>query len=143
MKKLLQLLLIVALVAPQGSMAGNPAFEQAVQLYKSRQYASALAGFQAVLKTYPRDASTHYYMALCYQGMNQVSLARQQYEWVAASNDPTLRSFASSGLAQLQKFPSTYSGAIAAAPTNLASRIASAAPRVNGRLKVIEFYTDW
>ena len=123
-------------------MASNPAFDQAVQKYKLRQYSAALVDFQTVLRANPRDAMTHYYMALCYQAMNQVSLAKQQYEWVAGSNDTTLRGYASSGLAQLQKFPSSYMGAITPSSPGVGARSGSA-PRINGRLKVIEFYTDW
>jgi tetratricopeptide (TPR) repeat protein len=142
MRKLLNLLVVLAFMAPQGSMASNPAFAQAVQKYKLRQYSAALVDFQTVLRANPRDPTTHYYMALCYQAMNQVALARQQYEWVASSNDATLRGYASSGLAQLQKFPSSYTGAITPSSPSVGVR-SGAAPRINGRLKVIEFYTDW
>lgn len=144
MKKLLQLMLILTSMAPQGALASNPAFDQAVQNYKARQYTQALVGFQTVLKANPMDTASHYYLALCYQGMNQISLAKQQFEWVAGSKDPQLRAYAASGLAQLQKFPTSRVGTIVAAPTRLASRNgAGAAPHLSGRLKVIEFYTDW
>lgn len=136
------MLLLVAQIS--AAQASSPVFDRAVQLYKAHQFGPALTTFQAFLKTNPSDAMSHYYMALCYQGTNQMSLSRQQYEWVSAkSPNAQLRSYAAAGLGQLGKYKTTYSGA-GPVPT-VASAGASSAPavKISGRLKVIEFYTDW
>jgi Tfp pilus assembly protein PilF len=124
--------------------ASSPVFDRAVQMYKAHQFGPALTAFQAFIRTNPSDAMSHYYMALCYQGTNQMSLARQQYEWVS-TNSPNaqLRSFAAAGLGQLGKYKTTYAGAGPAPSVASASTPAVPTVKISGRLKVIEFYTDW
>jgi hypothetical protein len=136
------MLLALVLQVPL-SHASSPAFEQAVQQYKARRYSLALAGFQAVLKTNPSDVMCHYYMALCYQSMNQISQSRHEYLWVSScSSDPKLVSFASAGLAQLSKYKTTFGSRAAGVPGGAGTGSADV-PKVTGRLKVIEFYADW
>lgn len=125
--------------------AANPVFDQAVQNYKAKRYSQAIAGFQTFSQANPSDAMSHYYMALCYQGMNQMALAKQQYEWVSANaRDPNLRSYAATGLSGLGKIKSTFtpSNSGPVIPASF-SRPGSGAVSIAGRLKVIEFYTEW
>lgn len=53
-----------------------------INLYNQRQYGKALTKFREVLKRNPKDTKTHYYMALCYQGLNQIKMAQSEYMWV-------------------------------------------------------------
>ena len=135
--------------------AGQPpgvTFAQAVQAYKARQYSRALASFQEVARQVPSDAQTHYYMGLCYQGMNQMSLAKQEYSWVASSsNNAMLRTQSQQALANLGRYQTTRSGSVAAAPpapgrpgtAPAAGGRPGGQQRLSGKLKVIEFETNW
>ncbi len=132
-------------------------FDQAVQEYKAKHFAIALGKFKELSAKSPADGNARYYMALCYQGMNQMSLAKQQYEWVANNGRDPLRSYAQSGLIQLSKFPSSYSSSAsslstlassgpsltAAARASSPTRGAAVAPKISGKLKVLEFSTSW
>lgn len=139
---------ILVLALLQGAAAAPSAFDQAVQSYKAGRYSQALAQFQAVSAANPADALSHYYMALCYQGLNQVASATQHYQWVATySRDPSLRSMAQAGMAQLAQYSArrTYTGAGPAVHTSQSlsggggAVLAGTAPV----RQVIEFYTDW
>ncbi len=144
--KVVKFCLMLILIQTQPAFAGSTGFEQAVQNYKARKFPQALAGFRNELRSRPSDPMTHYYMALCYQGMNQISLAKQEYQIVMAGNDPRLKNYAASGLTQLGQYKSTYSGySGSSSKSTLASASGSsgAAPKIVGRLKVLEFYTDW
>ncbi len=135
------ILLILLAAQPLAALASSPVFEQAVQQYKARHYSSAIAGFQAVLKSNPSDQMSHYYMALCYQGVNQISQARQEYEWVTRSGgNPQIRNYAFAGLSNLGKYSPTFGRSQVSSP---AQSFSGAGPKLSGRLKVLEFYTDW
>lgn len=159
---ILSITLAACIISP--AMAAPGAFNQAVANYKARKYLKALQGFQQVAKKYPTDAQTQYYMALCYQGMNQVALAKQHYAWVAqSSRNPALRSQAALALSQLDRYAAvrSYTGSAASAPAVEPSKAAStdadktktaAAPtdktkassrplKLTGKLKVIQFHT--
>lgn len=82
-------------------------FDTAVAAYNSRQYSQALSQFQTVNRSNPSDASTHYYMGLCYQYLSQMSSAQQEYAWVYTySTDQTLRYNAYQALQQIQQWSS-------------------------------------
>ncbi len=147
MKRLLTGIVVSAacsFVSP--AFAAPPGFDDAVKSYNSRQYSVALSKFALVARAVPNDILTHYYMGLCYQQTNQFSMAKSQYEWVSAtSRDPALRASCGQALSQLGKYQSQkISGA---GPTSSfrggGSTGGGGAVRVSGRLKVIEFYTDW
>ena len=138
------LLIVLTVLLQTAAEAASPAFDRAVSLYKSKQYAQALTSFQSAAKSNPSDAMTHYYMALCYQSMNQMTQARQEYELVASGNNPQLRTYAASGLAQLGKYKPTFGGSSPRLPRPGALASASVGgARPSGRLKVLEFYADW
>lgn len=141
MNRFLSLFVVLCVLQPLPAGA-SAAFDQAVQQYKLRKYSVAIAGFQSELRSNPSNALAHYYMALCYQGTNQIAQARQEYEWVASSNNAQLRGFASTGLANLSKYKTTYTGySSGSSPAAVTS--GGGGPKIVGRLKVIEFYTDW
>ncbi len=147
------LFLALATASPKAASAPS-GFDQGVQLYNSRQYARALSQFQQAARVAPQDAATHYYMGLCYQCLNQVALATQQYQWVAStSRNPSLRSQSQAALAQLSHYQAnrSYSGSgvTAASSQNASTRQPAPAaagaqkPRASGRLKILEFWTSW
>jgi thiol-disulfide isomerase/thioredoxin len=107
----------LTLIVASPTQAVPTQFNQAVANYKARKYLKALQGFQQVAKKYPTDAQTQYYIALCYQGMNQVAQAKQHYAWVAqSSRDARLRGQAQLALSQLDHYAAVRSNS-AAAPT--------------------------
>lgn len=73
-----------ALMAFGGNLA---AADEAVSLYNAKQYAAALEKFKQRLLKNPRDTKSHYYSALCYQGLNQIKLAQKEYMWVYRNGD--------------------------------------------------------
>ncbi|MBX9721424.1 MAG: hypothetical protein K2X81_08530 [Candidatus Obscuribacterales bacterium] len=124
------------------ALAASPVFDQAVQQYKARHYSSAISGFQTVLKSNPSDQMSHYYMALCYQGTNQITQARQEYEWVTRSpGNAQIRNYAFAGLSNLGKYSSTFGSSRPV--SNIGQSFAPAGQKLSRRLKVLEFYTDW
>lgn len=128
-----------------GSLSAEAApsgFNEGVAAYNARNYRAALSRFQQAAQAAPRDASIRYYMGLCYQGMNQMSLAKQEYQWVAASGTPALRSQATAALSNLSRYPVSYSGSSTASPA-AATSAASGQRKIAGRLKVYDFYTVW
>src|SRR6185437_10458638 len=97
-------LLLNCSVAIQPSPASS--FDDGVRLYQSRQYSAALTRFADGSRSAPSNATIHYYMGLCYQSTNQMSLAKQQYEWVSAyaSNNPSLQNKARAAISQLSRY---------------------------------------
>ncbi len=128
---LLQISALAAIAAPAG-------FVEGVQAYNGRNYRLAVSNFQKAAQASPRDCSVHYYLGLSYQGMNQYTLAKQEYQWVASAGDvPALRSRAASALANLSRYSTTRTG------STTASSGGRTIGRTSGRFQVLDFYTDW
>jgi thiol-disulfide isomerase/thioredoxin len=129
------------------SLAAPPAgMGKAIQAYNSRQYAVALTQFEQISKTAPTDGLTHYYMGLCFQGLSQFSAARQQYRWVASYGDASMRPSAFAALCQLDSYESKQASLhqnTVASSTQVASAKPEVKPAFAGRLKVLEFSTQW
>lgn len=139
---------IANLIAPAAANAAPPGFDDAVKSYNARQFSVALSKFCQVARANPNDVLTHYYMGLCYQQTNQFSMAKAQYEWVqTASRDNGIRNSCAQALAQLGRYQSqkvSGSGPIPSFSGSSGGGAPTGAPvRVSGRLRVIEFYTDW
>ncbi len=138
--------LTVLLCTPANTAWAAPSgLNQAVQTFNSKQYSKALGQLEAISRANPSDALTHYYMGLCYHYLNQVGSAAQQYQWVATySSDGRLRAQAQNALMQLGRYQAnrTYQGQGGIAGGMTASA-ASPTRASGGRLKVLEFYTDW
>jgi hypothetical protein len=139
------LLTLPAVAAPAG-------FAEGVRAYNARQYSQALGYFRQALRTAPSDPQIHYYMGLSYQGLNQMTLAKQEYSYVASLRCP-LSGHASAALSNLSKYSTSYAGpgytgsagtARSTTPTVASASDASAGPtqKVNGRLQLIYFYID-
>ena len=88
---LLSVCALFALAAPVLA-ADSPAMTQAMADYKSRKYRDALTKLDGIVRTGQANDKAHYYKALCYQGINQMSTARNEYMWVYSNGrDPTLK----------------------------------------------------
>ncbi|MBY0357132.1 MAG: hypothetical protein K2W82_03950 [Candidatus Obscuribacterales bacterium] len=135
---------LLACVLAGQSAFGAPSMSEALGQFKARHYAQALPLFQNYARSNPQDALARYYCGLCYQYMNQMTLATEEYKWVAAySKNPQLKAQAENGLAGLSRYSRSYGGsAQAASSTNVASA-SGGRTFAKGRLKVMEFYTDW
>jgi len=106
LKSLIPVLILALCLAICLPATAKPAgFDAAVSVYNGHQYARALALFQTICKSSPSDASTHYYLGLCYQSLSQQSAAQQEYNWVYThSTDDTLRYYAYQAMQQLQEW---------------------------------------
>lgn len=102
------LLLLVVILTPY-SQAANvtsiPLFNEGVQAYNKRSYSEALKKFNALIQSGHNTDMVHYYMALCYQGQNQIAQAKAEYSLVAGqSHDPSLRANAQRALSSIDKW---------------------------------------
>jgi hypothetical protein len=154
MKKLSLLVVIcLALSSPAATMAQPSGFSNALRTFNAHQYSAALDQFSAIEKASPSDPAVHYYKGLCYQAMNQMSLAKQQFDWVAAYGTGAWKTNAQTALNNLRKYPKTYQSANTTAPSNAGSRGRNRAAvattngsssndvQFKGRLKILEFST--
>lgn len=137
--------------------SADPVYAQAMSDFQARKYSAALAGFQKVASANRADIPSHYYMALCYQSTNQLALASREYQWVATySKDPSLKSKAQAGAAQLSRYAGASSNSTSSSTSNgnmnpFMAAIMGAANNTpqrksefaSGRMKVTEFYTQW
>lgn len=83
--------------------------DQAVATFKAGNYNKAQSMFLTALKTNPQDTAAHYYLALCYQKLNQRNSAVTEYKWIQKnSKDSTYLSYAAKGLAGIGQ---TYTAA--------------------------------
>jgi thioredoxin-like negative regulator of GroEL len=132
-----------AALLPSMAVALPQSYSQGVQAYNAHQFKQALGYFSDAERTAPSSPEVHYYLGLCYQSMNQMATARQQYEWVAHQTaNPMLRGQAGAALQQLSRYAAS---AQSQAPQEQApaKAVVAAGPKLNGRLQVMEFYADW
>lgn len=148
--KLLSCFLLLVVFAIAEANCAPSGFAEGVKAYNARQYSVALTCFTRAAQSAPTDANTRYYMGLCYQGMNQMKMARTQYEWVAKAGAGNIRAQASAALANLDKYASSSVRSASSSSTSTSGSYKSgplpppaAAPKLSGRLKILEFYTDW
>lgn len=91
------------------SKKADPALKSVHESYSKGNYREALNK----LANMPQTDMTHYYAGLSYQGLNQLSSAASEYQWVATySKNERLRTNAQSALSTVQRYASrrTYSG---------------------------------
>jgi len=106
-------ILCAGLTAAPGNAAAPAGFDSAVADYNAKKLSAALSKLTAISQANPNHAQTHYYMALCYQGTNQIQLAQREYKWLYAnSKDASLRYNSYLALAQIQRWSAkrNYSG---------------------------------
>jgi tetratricopeptide (TPR) repeat protein len=109
MRKALALLAICSLsVVP--SFAGPPSFKQATSDYQAGKYQVALIEFEKFRESYPTNLQVRYYEALCYQGLNQLDKAREEFQFVIDNDEGRLKASAQAGLKQLDDSHSAANG---------------------------------
>jgi hypothetical protein len=103
MRKLLASALLTSLcVAIAPSFAGTPSFKQATSDYQAGKYQVALIEFERFREVYPTNLQVRYYEALCYQGLNQLEKAKENFQFVIDNDGGVLKSRAQAGLNQLE-----------------------------------------
>ncbi|MBY0547498.1 MAG: hypothetical protein K2W95_09415 [Candidatus Obscuribacterales bacterium] len=109
---ILALLALSVLAAP--AFAGDsPVLASAVQDYNQKKYRDALSKLDGLSRGGQANDKAHYYMALCYQGINQMATAKSEYMWVySKGRDATLKYNAWQALKSMDKWSQhrAYSG---------------------------------
>ncbi|HMP54681.1 MAG TPA: thioredoxin family protein [Candidatus Melainabacteria bacterium] len=149
--KALTLLLALVIIAlssvafAQGS-GKEASLASAVAAFKSKDYKSALNYCNQAIRANPTDVGAHYYKALSLHYMNQISQAKQEYEWVAKTGNNSLAANAQKALAGLEKRSSSYqgSGSSSASSGTTSTSSSGGYSRYSSRKpKVLDFYTTW
>lgn len=95
---LIALALAVALLPSTAALANNPKLDEAVKSYKDRKYSQSLNQFKVLHDGGMCNELVHYYMALNYQSLNQITSARKEYATVVQGRSPSLKANAQSAL---------------------------------------------
>lgn len=106
-RSLTWILIIAGFVAfPSAVLAAdNPVLTSAVQDYNQRKYREALTKLDGLSRGGQANDKAHYYMALCYQGINQMATAKSEYMWVySKGKDATLKYNAWQALKSLDRW---------------------------------------
>ncbi len=130
-------------------------YRRAVLNYQAHHFSAALADFEKLAAAYPNNAMVRYYRGLSYQGTNQISLAKKDFEWVATNcPDGKVKQLGAQGLQNLGSYRSSVSSSAVAAPffaqagstastAGVATNTIAAASRPGGKLqKILEFTSD-
>jgi len=83
-------------------LANSPLFKQALVEFGNKRYGPAEQLFENLDKHGYCCDMVHYYMAQCYDNLNQTEAAQMNYQWVAAySKDATLVNYSIYGYEKL------------------------------------------
>jgi thiol-disulfide isomerase/thioredoxin len=107
-------------------------YKRAVLNYQAHHYSSALADLERLEAAYPTNAMVRYYRALCYQGTNQISLAKKDFEWVATNcPDAKVKQLGAIGLRNLGAYRSQVTGYVGTGNSPIAVRQSSSASNLS------------
>jgi len=147
--------LLLSSVLSNPGLAAPASFQSAVAHYNAGKYTVALNEFKQFEASYPTNAMSHYYLALCYQSLGDRSNARQEFNLTSQYGDATLKGYAQKALAFLGGSGSsgngstTGSGAMGShvaganfTPEQLMA-VAHGGAKASQVSEVMEFYTDW
>lgn len=154
--KFRNVLVALVLISGWGSAANaEDLYRRAVLNYQAHHFSAALADFEKLAAAYPNNAMVRYYRGLSYQGTNQISLAKKDFEWVATNcPDGNIKQLGAQGLRNLGSYRSTISSSPAAAPffaqagstsstAGVATNTAASPSRPGGKLqKILEFTSE-
>ena len=102
-------ILTVTVLLASGNMAQssnltNVKMDDAIRSYNEHKYSQSLSQLRQLHIAGVCTDSVHYYMALNYQQLNQISSAKQEYQTVAKGKTPNLRANAQIALASLDRW---------------------------------------
>ena len=109
--KIRNILVALILLAGCASAAdAEDAYRRAVLNYQAHHYSAALTDFEKLVAAYPNNAMVRYYRGLSYQGTNQITLAKKDFEWVATNcPDGKVKQLGAQGLQNLGSYRSQSS----------------------------------
>jgi len=103
-------------VGQKVDLSKAPAYKAAVADFMNHKYGPALTEFQQVDQNGFCCDMVHYYIAQCYDYLNQVEPAELNYSWVVAySQDPSLKSYATYGYQKLSYYNAHRTGGVVSA----------------------------
>ena len=106
MRKILALsvmLIALMLAAPLDVSAEEQVtFKQATADYQAGKYQKALISFERFRERNPSNVLVRYYEGLCYQGLNALDKAREEFQYVSDNDSGDLHAKAQAGLKRLQ-----------------------------------------
>lgn len=92
-------------MSPGSNYLHSHGFASAIKDYHGGRFCKALHEFKKTIEEDPDNLYAHYYAAMCYQSLGQVSLAKHEYNIVfSKTNDPSLRHLCHVGLTQIEKW---------------------------------------
>ncbi|HEY9676758.1 MAG TPA: thioredoxin domain-containing protein [Drouetiella sp.] len=147
MKKTSALIALGLILGLAGSANAEDAYKRAVLNYQAHHYSAALSDFEKLVAAYPNNAMVRYYRGLSYQGTNQISLAKKDFEWVATNcPDGRVKQLGAAGLRNLGNYRSSTSGSSSGSTVAYSSTpsapaaVSAASSNPGGKLsKVLEF----
>lgn len=143
-KALAAFCLIVFALLDVTAVNAAPSRDDAVKAFNAKKFSDARTQFQSVLQANPSDGVSHYYLALTYQSLRQMSQAQKEYEWVVANaTDPALKTKAQLGLTNLAKLSGTIASATTVASSAPPAVPQTVTPAAGRKPKVIEFSATW
>jgi tetratricopeptide (TPR) repeat protein len=109
---------VSTMVSADTGSSAPPTFNEAVKDYNSGDYRKALIKFQKFRDANPSNLVVRYYQGLCYQGLNALSEAREEFSFVVQNDTGDLRAKAKVGLDRLAKAKTLDSSRAAAVDEN-------------------------
>lgn len=94
-------------------LAQAPGYKDAVMNFTNKRYGPAAEAFEKMDRSGFCCDLVHYYIAQCYDNLNQLQRAQMHYQWVASyTKDPTLRVYSNYGAQKLAYYGANrqYSG---------------------------------
>jgi thiol-disulfide isomerase/thioredoxin len=125
-------------------LASNKNFDIAIAKYKKGNYAEALSMFKGLSRTNADNIITHYYLALCYQSLNQLGKASEEYNYVYKyAKDKSLKASALYALGQISEYKKSNNRAASNVNDSSSANLKINRSIRQERIKVLEFYTNW
>lgn len=127
----------IASIAAESASITKENFDKAVATYLKDDYKASLPLFQAVAKSDPKYPKVHYYLALCYQQLDDDKNAATEYEQsLAQSKDPAFKEIVAERLLRTKR-------RLGLAPKQSSEDKAPALGKHDPVKKVIWFSTNW
>jgi hypothetical protein len=112
-KRILVTVSVLACLVPAGIVLASDVtavkgaaaqFDDASKAYKDKKYSQSLSQFKQLHDSGRCNDMVHYYMALCYQSLSQISFAQSEYTLVSQSKDVNLKTYATQALSAIDEW---------------------------------------